>query len=67
MMESIVPQCTNLKHQYDKCFYEWFSEHYIKGDRKISPACEDLFKKYKDCIRPYIKEELKANRELELD
>lgn len=52
MMESIVPECTKFKHQYDECFHEWFTERYIKGDRAQSSVCEELFKNYQQCIKP---------------
>lgn len=60
-MDSIAPECTSTKHDYDKCFNEWFSDRFLKGDTKIPEACEDLFKKYQDCIKHKINEELKIN------
>lgn len=60
-MNSIVPECTNLKHEYDKCFNEWFSIKFLKGAKKLPIECDKLFKKYQECIRPKMEEELKAN------
>lgn len=52
-MNSIVPECTNIKHDYDKCFNSWFTEKFLRqGDTKLPPSCDDLFKKYQDCIKP---------------
>lgn len=57
-MDSIAPECTNIKHDYDKCFNEWFSEKFLKGDTKLPESCENLYKKYQNCIKPKIKDEL---------
>lgn len=58
-MESIATECTQLKHDYEKCFNEWFSEQFLRGNTKEPTGCEDLFKKYRDCIKPKLGEELK--------
>lgn len=59
-MDSIIPKCTVKKHDYDKCFNEWFSEKFLKGETtKLPKNCEDLYQKYQDCIKDKIKNELK--------
>jgi len=60
-MDSIAPECTNTKHDYDRCFNEWFSEKFLKGESTLPTICEDLFRRYQDCIRRKISEELKIN------
>lgn len=64
-MNSIVPECTILKHDYDKCFNEWFSTRFLKGDTKPPARCDKLFIKYQECIRPKMEEELKINELIE--
>lgn len=51
-MESIAPECTKFKHQYDQCFNTWFSEKFLKGDTKLPENCDKLFKQYQECIKP---------------
>lgn len=60
-MNSIVPECTTLKHEYDKCFNKWFGTKFLKGDTKLPVECDRLFKKYQECIRPKMEEEIKLN------
>lgn len=60
-MDSIAPECTGIKHDYDKCFNEWFSDRFLKGDTKLPASCEYLFKKYQECIKPKINEELNSS------
>lgn len=55
-MESIVPECTPLKKDYDKCFNQWFSERFLKGDSRVSAECEKLFQEYQNCIKHKIKD-----------
>lgn len=57
-MDSIAPECTNIKHDYDRCFNDWFAERFLKGDTKLPVGCEDLFKKYQNCIKKKLDEEL---------
>lgn len=51
-MNSIVSECSDIKHDYDKCFNEWFSSKFLKGDTKLPTECDQLFEKYQGCIRP---------------
>lgn len=60
-MNSIAPECTKIKHDYDNCFNEWFGTKFLKGDTKLPTECEKLFKKYQACIRPKLEEEIKVN------
>lgn len=48
-MQSIGPECTELKRKYDECFNSWFSEHYLKGNKE--DVCQPLFKEYRACIQ----------------
>lgn len=50
-MDSIVPECTEVKHKYDKCFNHWFSARFLKGDTTLPDSCEDLFEEYQKCIK----------------
>ncbi|KAJ1926346.1 Mitochondrial distribution and morphology protein 35 [Tieghemiomyces parasiticus] len=53
-MESVGKECTELKHQYEDCFNKWYLEKYLKGD--YTPACQDLFDKYRACVLKTLKE-----------
>ncbi|KAH6567416.1 hypothetical protein BASA50_011355 [Batrachochytrium salamandrivorans] len=57
-MASLSPECDELKQQYDACFNKWYSEKFLKGDRK--PSCDAIFQQYRDCVWKAIK-----NRKLE--
>ena len=48
-MNSIGPECTSLKQEYDKCFNRWFREYYLKG--KTEDICSEVFYKYQTCVR----------------
>ena len=48
-MESIGPQCTELKKEYDECFNKWYSEKFLRGDLATTP-CQELFEDYKACL-----------------
>lgn len=54
-MDSIAPECTDIKHHYDKCFNQWFSEKFLKGDTTVPTSCENLFEEYQKCIKNKIK------------
>lgn len=60
-MNSIASECTRFKHDYDKCFNEWFTSRFLKGDTKLPTECDELFKKYQDCIKPKMIDELNIN------
>lgn len=47
-MNSVGPECNELKKQYDACFNTWFAEQFLKGNTK--DACSSLFKNYQDCV-----------------
>ncbi|KAL7747129.1 Mitochondrial distribution and morphology protein 35 [Sorochytrium milnesiophthora] len=53
-MDSIGPQCTPLKQEYETCFNRWYTEKFLKGD--TSTECDELFKKYRACVMGAIKE-----------
>lgn len=57
-MNSISPECTEVKRRYDQCFNTWYAEVFLKG-RKGDP-CKQLFEQYQSCLR-------KAASELKLD
>ncbi|RHZ81174.1 hypothetical protein Glove_123g195 [Diversispora epigaea] len=54
MSQSIGVNCNELKKEYDACFNRWYSEKFLKGDPK--PECEELFKKYRDCVLIAVKQ-----------
>jgi TRIAP1/MDM35 family protein len=49
-MESVGPDCTQLKRDYDSCFINWFSEKFLKGDKDDS-VCAPLLEVYKQCVQ----------------
>ncbi|KAJ1659349.1 Mitochondrial distribution and morphology protein 35 [Dispira simplex] len=50
-MESVGKECTELKHQYEKCFNKWYTEKFLKGDH--TPDCQALFDQYRACVMDY--------------
>lgn len=48
-MNSISPECQELKEKYDACFNKWFSEKFLKGNTK--DECGALFEVYQDCVK----------------
>ena len=52
-MNSIGPECNELKAKYDSCFNVWFSEKFLKGDTS-DDMCKPLFVVYRDCVREAI-------------
>jgi len=55
-MNSIGPECSELKAKYDSCFNVWFSEKFLKG-KDDEDMCKPLFILYRDCVREAIKRE----------
>jgi len=55
-MNSIGPECNELKSKYDSCFNVWFSERFLKGDTSDS-MCKPLFVLYQECVRKAIKDQ----------
>ncbi|KAK6623238.1 hypothetical protein RUM43_009090 [Polyplax serrata] len=55
-MNSIGPNCTELKRTYDACFQNWFKNHFLKGETDDS-MCRDQFQKYNECVRKAIKDQ----------
>ena len=49
-MNSISPECQELKVQYDACFNRWFKEKFLKGQTDDS-SCADLFSSYQSCVK----------------
>lgn len=47
-MESIGPECTELKQKYEQCFNKWYAEGFLRGDRE--DVCAPLFLEYKKCL-----------------
>ena len=48
-MNSVGPECNDLKKEYDSCFNVWYSESFLKGDYKSDP-CSELLKNYRACV-----------------
>jgi len=53
-MQSIGPECNELKKTYDACFNQWFSENFLKGD--TNDACAPIFKVYQECVKKVLRE-----------
>ena len=49
-MNSISPECQELKTQYDACFNKWFKDKYLKGYPQDT-MCAALFKSYQNCVK----------------
>lgn len=54
-MNSISPECQELKTQYDACFNKWFKDKYLKGYPQDT-MCAALFKAYQNCVKKAIKD-----------
>jgi len=52
-MNSLDPECNELKTKYDSCFNLWFTEKFLKGDTN-DDMCAPLFVVYRDCVRAAI-------------
>ena len=59
-MNSLGPECNELKQKYDACFNLWFSEKFLKGGsntkdvskEEATPSmCEPIFVLYQKCVR----------------
>ncbi|XP_065353977.1 TP53-regulated inhibitor of apoptosis 1-like [Cloeon dipterum] len=53
-MNSVSEECNELKNSYDKCFNEWFSLKFLKGE-KSDKMCAELFEKYQQCVKNAMK------------
>jgi len=53
-MQSIGPECNELKKTYEACFNQWFSEKFLKGEKE--DTCAPIFKVYQDCVKKALKE-----------
>lgn len=54
-MESIGGEtCSRLKQKYESCFYNWYTEKFLKGN--IQEECQDLFDEYRLCLKAVLKE-----------
>lgn len=51
-MQSISPECNELKYKYDDCFNSWFSERFLRGDSK--DPCKELLEAYQTCVKKQI-------------
>ncbi len=52
-MNSLDPECNELKQKYDACFNVWFSEKFLKGsaDASDDSMCKPIFLVYRECVR----------------
>jgi len=50
ILNSVGSECNVLKHAYDACFNNWFSEKFLKGDNDASP-CANLLTRYTACVK----------------
>ena len=43
-MQSIGPECNELKKTYEACFNQWFSEKFLKGEKEdtCAPVCKGM-------------------------
>lgn len=65
-MNSIGPNCTELKNVYDACFQNWFANNFLKGETDDS-MCKEQFQKYSECVRKAMKEQKIDMKEVEID
>jgi len=49
-MNSISPDCQELKVKYDACFNKWFKEKFLRG-QSDDTTCSALFDSYQSCVK----------------
>lgn len=53
-IESLSPECTNLRLKYDTCFNDWFKNVFLSNDtnaeNKNDKICEFEFVEYQKCL-----------------
>ncbi|SCU94496.1 LADA_0G08878g1_1 [Lachancea dasiensis] len=49
MSASFAPECTELKHEYDNCFNQWYSEKFLKG-LSMENECSKQWYAYTTCV-----------------
>lgn len=50
-MESVAPQCTDLKRRYEQCFNGWFATKFLRGQADMDESCQSLFRDYQLCLK----------------
>ena len=60
-MNSIGPECSELKAKYDGCFNVWFSEKFLKG-KDDEDMCKPLFILYRQVPLPHRPSHVKVKK-----
>lgn len=60
-MNSIGPECSELKAKYDSCFNVWFSEKFLKG-KDDEDMCKPLFILYRQVPLPHRPSHVKVKK-----
>lgn len=50
-MNSVGPDCGELKKVYDDCFNRWFAEQFLKGKTEQDETCQIFFQNYQSCVK----------------
>ena len=53
-MDSVCSECADLKQNYETCFNKWFAEKFLKNSSEMDKKCDELFIKYKACVKVFI-------------
>ncbi|KAJ7807850.1 hypothetical protein B0H14DRAFT_2871915 [Mycena olivaceomarginata] len=51
MADSLSPQCTPLKHEYDSCFNKQRTAHYQRKADEFQAKCGKVYAEYQNCIQ----------------
>ncbi|KAF3919282.1 hypothetical protein ABW20_dc0108549 [Dactylellina cionopaga] len=51
MSASLCPECLPAKEKYDACFIRWYTEKFLRGERKEDETCKKLFLEYSHCLK----------------
>ncbi|KAF3931756.1 hypothetical protein ABW19_dt0210587 [Dactylella cylindrospora] len=51
MSTSLSPECLPAKEKYDACFIRWYTEKFLRGERKEDETCQKLFQEYSQCLK----------------
>mmetsp|Transcript_9032 Transcript_9032/g.12417 ORF Transcript_9032/g.12417 Transcript_9032/m.12417 type:complete len:89 (+) Transcript_9032:41-307(+) len=45
--------CSTSKETYEKCFFKWYTEKFLKGTNKME--CEEEWNNYNACVKKRLK------------
>eukprot|EP00041_Stephanoeca_diplocostata_P009673 m.150902 g.150902 ORF g.150902 m.150902 type:complete len:154 (-) comp17839_c0_seq2:613-1074(-) len=51
--ESLISQCTKIKHEYDSCFFNWYQNEYLPNaeSKQVTDPCSGILQQYRTCLQ----------------